>query len=326
MKKQMEINQMASLLKSHNKKFILLAHLGPDGDALGCLLSMGEALEKLGKEVEYRMKEPPNEYYMFMPGSEKIKYTVPEIASDDLIVSFDSSNTDIVSYPVGMKLDACTYVNIDHHFSNEYQADYNLVDVNCSSCSMICYKIIKAMGVKITPSMATNMYTGIVFDTGRFAYSQDPELFRIAGDLMAYGADHWAVFHGLYRHNTLEQFKTNAFLIDKAEHHFDKQLVFLQIPKEISEDINMEETESLVNQLSNIKDLEIMALIKYMEPNLTKVSLRSRGNFSVCDLAVELGGGGHLKAAGAMVELPFEETRDLLFKKIEMILKGEKAA
>jgi phosphoesterase RecJ-like protein len=316
-----DLSQLAHKLVHHQGTIILNTHRNPDGDGLGCILAMEEALQKLGRDCFCFLHEPGSPHYSFMPGYNEISLQLPAITKQStILLTFDASNREILSLPENFDYSQVVHINVDHHISNCCEGDFNLLEETQASCSQIALRLIKEMKVDITETMATNLYTGVVFDTGRFSYSDKPETFYTAGDLLKMGADHWAVFTGLYRHNTLTQHQTNARLINQVKQIWDKKLVYLEIPEPFVNDINLEETEDLVNSLSNISDLEVMVVFKYMDREKTKVSFRSRGEHSVSDIALELGGGGHLKASGALVHKNMEETKALVLNKLGQML------
>jgi phosphoesterase RecJ-like protein len=142
----------------------------------------------------------------------------------------------------------------------------------------------------------------------------------VAASLLKCGARHWDVFNALYRHDTLNHFKTNAKLINSLQHYKNLPLIYLHITEDFVKQVDVEESEDLVNYISNIKDLEILAVFRFIDENTTKISLRSRGRYSVSDLALSLGGGGHAKAAGAVVNMLITEASEKVLGLLEQII------
>lgn len=311
----------------NNKNSIVLAtHKNPDGDGLGCMFAMGEVLERRGHVVHYVLESPPKKYYQDIFPLKKISYQKPlsdaKPLSDKklLFLSFDCSSPDIISLPANMQLEEYDYINIDHHVSNLYFANINVVDSGLASCCELIFNLLQYMREDISPNIATALYAGLVFDTGRFAYSDRPESFQAAANLLKAGARHWDVFNSLFRHNSLQHFKTNALLIGQLKQYKKLPLIYLHITADFIQQIDAEESEDLVNYMSNIKDLEVLAVFRFIDENITKVSLRSRGRYSVANLALALGGGGHAKASGAMILKNLQTTSEEVLESLEQII------
>jgi phosphoesterase RecJ-like protein len=314
------ISALLQCINENKKSIILTTHKNPDGDGLGCMFAMGEMLERRKHEVHYVLGAPVKEHYAGVFPLGKMTYNKPDIPADSLLLSFDCSSPDIISLPEGMNLKEYDCINIDHHVSNLYAARINVVASELASCCELVFDILCRMNEHITPDMATALYAGLLFDTGRFAYSARPECFQVAASLLKCGARHWDVFNALYRHDTLNHFKTNAKLINSLQHYKNLPLIYLHITEDFVKQVDVEESEDLVNYISNIKDLEILAVFRFIDENTTKISLRSRGRYSVSDLALSLGGGGHAKAAGAVVNMPITEASEKVLGLLEQII------
>jgi len=317
----MSVSEFAGHINKLPDQFILTSHINPDGDGLGAMFAMGTALKSLGKKIHYVLAEPVRDYYHFLPEHEHLKFELPEIDSEFVLMSFDCGSKERISLPDWSHLEKkATVINLDHHLSNDNFGDINLLEVNAISSCSIVYDLLLAMKAKINPQIATCLYMGLMYDTGRFAYSKDPQAFYFGGKLIEAGADHWAVYSALFRHNDLQQFRTMGELFLKLEEHLEGKLITLDINKDETHKINLEETENLINQVSNVKDIQMVIFFKYLEEEVTKVSFRSRGSVDVCALASSVGGGGHRNASGAVVKDNFHNTRNIIMEKAREIL------
>ncbi|MBW7877506.1 MAG: DHH family phosphoesterase [Candidatus Cloacimonetes bacterium] len=319
MKNIINAKQFVEVLKTLPNTLILTSHINPDGDGIGSMIAMGMALKKIGKTVHFVLKEPVKDYYQDLPGVCEIQYQIPKDCPAFALMTFDCSSMDILSLPCGWRDGAKAIVVLDHHLSNQGFGDYHFVRTDCISSCVLAYEAILALQVTVSPEMATLLYLGLVYDTGRFSYTSDPEAFLTASELLRAGGDHQAVFNCLYRHNNLKQFRTNAELISQIEEFYDGKLLVLEIGKKYENQIDLEETENLINQIADIRDLEIVVVFKYMHEELTKLCFRSRGTHSVSDIALSFGGGGHRCASGASAKMNLLEAREMVLKKIHAL-------
>ncbi|PCJ19521.1 MAG: hypothetical protein COB02_07180 [Candidatus Cloacimonadota bacterium] len=306
--------KFANTLSSLPNEIILTSHVNPDGDGLGSMYAMGEALETLGKKVYYILKEAVQPYYNFLEIHNRLQFNLSGLPKEYAIISFDCGSIDRLSLPKNIIENAKILMNLDHHLSNNDFGDINIVQVDEVSSTSVVYHCLKAIDIKITPDMASNLYLGLVFDTGRFSYSPLPQTFSFAAELLALGADHWTVYSALYRHNDFNHYKTVAEVTKSMTNMYDGQLVILDVDESLKDHLILEEVEGLINRMSNIKELEIVVAFIYESENATKLSFRSRGKFNVCDTASEFGGGGHKCASGATIHLPYVQARETVLK------------
>lgn len=289
---------------------VLTSHLNPDGDGLGSMYAMGEALENMGKTVYYVLEEPVQPYYNFLEIHNRLQHNVEALPENYGIISFDCGSIDRLSLPKEIIKNASILINLDHHLSNTNFGDLNIVQIDEVSSTSVVFQCLKAIDAQVTKNMASNLYLGLVFDTGRFSYSPLPETFSFASELLALGADHWTVYSALYRHNDFNHYKTVADVTKSMTNMFDGQLVILDVGEDKKDRIILEEVEGLINRISNIAELEIVVAFIYESATATKLSFRSRGKFNVCDTASEFGGGGHKCASGATIQLPYDQARE----------------
>ena len=138
-----------------------------------------------------------------------------------------------------------------------------------------------------------------------------------AGCEAAAAAARLGVSTALFTHD----FKTIGELYSHLQEHDNGRLVTLDISENLSPKINLEETENLINQVSNIKNLEVAIVFKFLTKDLTKISFRSRGNIDVCELAQSVGGGGHRNASGALMHCGFEQAKKTSLGRAQQMLR-----
>jgi len=309
-----DIERVASELRDRDR-FLLTAHEGPDGDALGSLLGMHHLLTQLGKDSVMFMaaKEFPLPIeYRFLP-LEEVFHEAPADMADRTVVFLDCGNIDRM--PVEFLSAGDNFrINIDHHHDNTRFGTVNLVDTAASSTAEIVYQLAVLLGGRITPEIAAALYVGLVTDTGKFMYENtDASTHRIAADLIEAGVEVDDTYRRLYEHVPLEKLRLVSRALDKIERHCDERLVVTYVRESDYEATGAGEemTEGIIDHLRSVEGAKVAALIRDQGSRgraARKVSLRSsEGDVDVSAIARHKGGGGHKRAAGFSTDLEYEE-------------------
>jgi len=310
--------QVVKEIRSRDR-FLLTAHEGPDGDALGSLLGMHRLLVQLGKDSVMFMaaKEFPLPVeYRFLP-LEEVFHEPPADMSDRTVVFLDCGN--INRMPVDFLTEGSLVINIDHHHDNTLFGNVNLVDVDASCTAEIVYQLAEMLGANMTPEIACALYVGLVTDTGKFMYENtSARTHRIAEVLIEAGVEVDEVYRRLYEHVPLEKLKLLARALNGIKSHCDGALVLANITAEDYEEsgAGSEMTEGIIDHLRSVEGARVAALIRDLGDrgsNARKVSLRSSGGeVDVSAIARQHGGGGHRRAAGFSTDLPFDDVVSFL--------------
>ncbi len=314
-----ELERVAAELRDRDR-FLLTAHEGPDGDALGSLLGMHHLLTQLGKDSVMFMaaKEFPLPIeYRFLP-LEEVFHEAPADMADRTIVFLDCGNVDRM--PVDFLTSGDNFrINIDHHHDNTRFGDANLVDTTASSTAEIVYQLATVLGGTITPDIASALYVGLVTDTGKFMYENtDAGTHRIAADLIEAGVDVDDTYRRLYEHVPIEKLKLISRALDKIQIECDGRLVVTYVTAADYEasGAGEEMTEGIIDHLRSIDGAKVAALIRDQGSRgraARKVSLRSsEGEVDVSAIARGNGGGGHKRAAGFSTDLELDELVDFI--------------
>jgi phosphoesterase RecJ-like protein len=296
-------------------RFLLTAHEGPDGDALGSLLGMHHLLGQLGKDSVMFMaaKEFPLPIeYRFLP-LEEVFHEAPADMADRTIVFLDCGNVDRM--PVEFLTAGDNFrINIDHHHDNTLFGDVNLLDTDASSTAEIVYQLAIALEVQITPEIASALYVGLVTDTGKFMYENtNAHTHRIAAELIDAGVAVDETYRRLYEHVPLEKLRLLSRALEGIERHCDDQLILTYITEADYEATGAGEemTEGIIDHLRSVEGAMVAALIRDQGDRgraARKASLRSSGGeVDVSAMARKHGGGGHKRAAGFSTDLELEE-------------------
>lgn len=299
-----DLNEMAHIL-NQNDNFILISHINPDGDNIGSMVGLYLALKQKNKNVKVINADSTPKKYQFLTkccpiGSlnelENIKGPIITLDCTDL------SRTGIkdIDKIASMHL----IINIDHHISNKYFGNYNLVDAHAAATGEIIFNLIKSMEVDITPEIATALYTAIMTDTGSFRFTNTTAFsLETAGFLLKSGADLAVINTAVYETYSLEYMRFLGFALGQLELSEDGKIAWIEIKQEMLDKFNTkkDESEGLVNYAKSIDGVEVAFVINQLPDNSYKVSFRSKGNVDVNKIAGNFGGGGHQKAAGCIV-------------------------
>jgi Exopolyphosphatase-related proteins len=308
-----DIERVAAELRSRDR-FLLTAHEGPDGDALGSLLGMHHLLTQLGKDSVMFMaaKEFPLPIeYRFLP-LEEVFHEPPADMADRTVIFLDCGNIDRM--PVDFLTEGADIINVDHHHDNTRFGDLNLVDTEASCTAEIVYELAILLGARITKEIASALYVGLITDTGKFMYENtDATTHRIAAELIEAGIDVDDTYRRLYEHVPLEKLRLVARALDGIQRCCNDLLVVTYITTADYEETGAGEemTEGIIDHLRSVEGTKVAAVIRDLGSRgraARKVSLRSsEGDVDVSAIARKHGGGGHKRAAGFSTDLEFDD-------------------
>ena len=301
------------------RKLIIVSHIGPDGDTLGSALALAEGLKQTGKKVTVMVDDKIGSNLKFIPGINSfVRPKKGERYDADLLVVVDSSSLDRIGI-----VEECVkapILNIDHHISNTRYADYLLLDAGASSVGQMIYSLLKVMQVQMTISMAICIYVAIVTDCGYFKYSNTtPACMRVAADLVEFGVEPNVIsdFVEMKSRDVMEMLPK---VLATMEFWVDNKIATIEIPYALYDE-NVS-TESFISYPRYIEGVEVAIMFKEVEPEVTRISMRSRW-LDVSQVALAFGGGGHVKASGCTIKKPLAQAKKLL---LEEIMKEWQAA
>jgi bifunctional oligoribonuclease and PAP phosphatase NrnA len=318
------IEEVAAELRARDR-FLLTAHEGPDGDALGSLLGMHHLLLQLGKDSVMFMaaKEFPLPIeYRFLPLAE-VFHEPPADMADRTVVYLDCGNVDRM--PVDFLTSGANFrINIDHHHDNTLFGDVNLLATGASSTAEIVYELAVALGAEITPQIASALYVGLITDTGKFMYENtNAHTHRIAAELIEAGVRVDETYRRLYEHVPIEKLRLLSRALEGIQRHCGGRLVVAYITEAdyAASGAGEEMTEGIIDHLRSVEGTKVAALVRDLGGRgnaARKVSLRSSGgDGDVSAMARKHGGGGHVRAAGFSTDLEIGELVSFLCAEVE---------
>lgn len=310
---EVTLKQAGKLIERANK-IVLSSHVNPDGDNVGSTLGLYHALKRTNKDITILLDDDLPDNLGMMKGLDL--YQKPQdgqIIECDLLIILDvdvdriGKVKDVVKAPI---------LNIDHHISNTKVSDYCYVDADAAATAQIVYSLIKEMNWNITPECATCIYTGLCSDTGFFRYSNTtPYTLRVAADLLEAGARPDKISE-IFDARSFSSVKAAGKAIDTIELYHDGKIALMVIDKALKQ--SADNTEGFVNFARNIRGVDVAVMIKYADDEVTRVSMRSK-SVNVSKIAQNIGGGGHIRAAGATVNKNLNDAKNIV---LDAIIKG----
>ncbi|GMA14943.1 bifunctional oligoribonuclease/PAP phosphatase NrnA [Deinococcus metallilatus] len=321
-----DVAAVAAKLRQHPGPIVVLSHENPDGDALGSVLGLTRALRALGKTVIAPMDVP--RYLRFLPGPGELSPPLAEWPAGALVAVLDVDNNDPARV-AGADLSTFTgeVVNVDHHGTNARRAAALVVDPGRPATAMMVADVVDALCAPWSEAIATPLMLGLSTDTGSFRFdSVTPETFEAAARLRAHGARLGWINDQLGQ-NPRTYYLLLREVLSTMEFLHGGRVVLARVDDAMVQraGASWEDVESYVSLLRGAEGSVLAVMVKDFGDRV-KLSLRSRGDVSAQNIAVALGGGGHVPAAGATLALPYAEVRPLLDQAITAELARVDAA
>ncbi|PWH83320.1 DHH family phosphoesterase [Algibacter marinivivus] len=310
-------------LLSTKKKIVIIPHKNPDGDAIGSTLGLYHYLIRGNHKVHVLA---PNDYPSFLkwiPGNDTIlKYDSQSKICDALINDADIIFTldfnafhrtgnmeSVLTESKGLK------IMIDHHQAPDDYATYMFSDVTMSSTCEMIYHFIDMLGDSqtIDSDIATCLYVGIMTDTGSFRFrSTTSKTHTIVAKLIEKGANNNEIHNNVYDTNSYERLQLLGCALTNLRVIPESRAAYITLSQDELQKYNYKkgDTEGVVNYGLSLDGIVLAAIfIEDKNEGIIKISLRSKGNFSVNEMSrAHFDGGGHTNAAGGKSHLSLEKT------------------
>jgi|GEM_PF-62314 len=296
---------------SQAKRIAIFSHIRPDGDCLGSQLALGFALRQRGHEIYLYNGEGMNYLMSFLPGAELVQKTPEHPPEIDLILTVDTSSLE----RLGKTFAGWTRpvdILFDHHISNSRYARLNHIRADLPASAALMMLFFQHAGWEITPTIATQLYTGLMTDTGCFRYrGTNAETFRMAALLVEAGADPAELARATYQSISPGRFKLLRTALNGVVLENSDRLAWLHLTPEMFQQTGarQEDTEGLVERLLEVETVRVSAVLEDSPPDTLRVSLRSK-TIDVSAFAQQFGGGGHRLAAGIRIRGNLSENRE----------------
>jgi bifunctional oligoribonuclease and PAP phosphatase NrnA len=282
------------------ERFLVCSHSRPDGDAIGSVLAMGMFLEQLGKQADLVMADRIPKIHCELPGAEKIHTARFVQKPYDAVILLECDGLDRTM--VG-NLEQFFLVNIDHHVSGREYANLNWIDRGAASVGEMVHRLVKAAGGRITPQMATCLYTTVLTDTGGFRYgSVRASTFGLAQELVMAGAEPVHIAQNVYFSTPISKLRLLGAALGNLKREGRLAWLWVTLQDMARTGATEEDCEGIVNFALGAAEVEAAVFLHELPEQRIRLSLRSKGRIDVAAIAGRLGGGGHISAAGCTLE------------------------
>lgn len=301
-----------------SRDVLLTSHIRPDCDALGSELGMAAILESLGKKVRIvnGHATPPN--LAFIDPTKRIgvigqTVSLDELKSCDLMMVLDTSAwAQLGAMGDVLKALACKKIILDHHESDEDLGAEPFKNTKAEAAGRLVIEAADALGVKLTPEMATPLFAAIATDTGWFRFGSASEYtYKLAARLIEAGAKPSTIYNALYEQETLGRVRLRGTILGRVALERQGRLAHTYVLKEdfVSTGALPSDTEDVINQALGIAGTQFAVIFVEQATGGFKLSFRSRCGVNCNELASGFGGGGHKAAAGAFVAGSFADVQ-----------------
>ena len=317
-------NEVRTLL-GERRKIVVTSHNNPDGDAMGSMLAMYHYLRRKGHEVWAVLPNQFPSFYNWMPGSREVliyeksaKPIQKILAGAELVFCLDYNAIDRFGASAEiLARSTAKRIMIDHHVEPKLENfDYTISVVNTSSTGELVYDFIEMLGDKklVDKTIADCLYTSIVTDTGSFSYAaNNVRTYHVTAELISLGVDASQIHRLIYDTFSENRLRLLGHGISNKMIVWDElRTALIWLTKEDLKKYNYRvgDTEGLVNYPLMMEKVNLSVLLTEKD-NMIRLSLRSKGDFSVNDLARKhFKGGGHVNAAGGKSFATMEKTID----------------
>jgi phosphoesterase RecJ-like protein len=302
------------LVRRHDR-FLLTCHVRPDGDALGSMLGLADALEQLGKSVRMTVASAlPPRYEFLYPSGRVSRFAPPgdEYRDAGAIVVLDTGTwNQLGDFGKLLRESACPRVVIDHHLTQDDLGALRFVDVGAEATGRLVYEATEAMGAPLGANAAHCLFVALAMDTGWFHHSNTTaRTMNLASRLIEAGARPTDAYEALYERNSVGRLRLSGLVMGRLTLSNDGLVCCTEIRRGDYEACGAvpQDSEDLVNYTRAVAGTEVGVLFMEQPRGGVKVSLRSRA-IDVASIAERFGGGGHRLASGCVLETNLEDAR-----------------
>ncbi len=297
----------------------IAGHVRPDGDCMGSCMSLYNYLKKNRPDLDVRVfLEFVDKKFNIIENTDQIITTGYDGTKFDLFISLDTASLDRLGLNLPFYENAKRTACIDHHASNDGYADYNYILPKASSASEVLYDLLDED--LIDKSISEPMYMGIAHDSGVFRFqSTTPKTMRIAANMIEKGVNVNMILEETFFRKTYNQMMVTAKIQSEAVLALDGKCIYGYCTSEMMEEygVTTKDLDAVVASIRNVDGVEVAMFLYQLSEDSYKVSLRSKNYVDVSKIAVENGGGGHVRAAGAEIHGKLNDIINKLLNRIK---------
>jgi phosphoesterase RecJ-like protein len=287
-----------------SRTICIAGHIRPDGDCVGSQLGLTLALQSEGKRVSCWNEDRIPEKYDFLDRDGIIQKPKPGLKFD-CVIATDAASFERLGSVGRCVADRKLLINIDHHESNTRYGDLNWVSAREPSTGELIFRLLKIAKWPITNRIADSLFTAVSTDTGSFQYATTrPGTYHVAGELVRRGANLAKICNEVYQSYPLSRARLLRHIYSHFRLTHQDQIAYFWLKKADFARTGAEtsDTEGLIDHIRAIAPVVVACVFEEVEPELTRISLRSKSDkVNVNEIAAQFGGGGHPAAAGARI-------------------------
>lgn len=301
--------------------YLILTHVRPDGDTVGCAAALCTALREQGKTAW--VLPNPKTTTIFTPYLEGL--LAPEGYQPQTVVSVDMAARGLFPENAQCYLEKVDLA-FDHHPSQEFFAQNTCLDAQRAACGELMFDVIRQWG-PVSQAVALPLYVAVSTDTGCFVYSNtSPATHAVAAALLATGIDFYPINRRHFRTRSFKRLQLESLLTAGMELLDEGQLAIVTLTLDMIAQVGAkeEDLDDISAFVGGVEGVHTGVTIRELRPGVCKISLRTEpGELNASAVCGKLGGGGHAAAAGATVEGDPAYTRQVLVQAIRQVQAGQ---
>jgi phosphoesterase RecJ-like protein len=311
-------------LLNGGSRFCIATHINPDGDGIGSMLAMKIALEGMGKEVVTYSSDPIPFSLEFLPRANEVVSSISDDDKFDAAIMVDCAEPKRAGKDFDKLVKRTKLAVVDHHLYNDLEDAVTCLDKNAASAGEVVWRLLDKMGVFFNETATTEIYTTLVVDTGFFKYSSTTsDVLRLDSQLVEKGADPWTVACNLEESYTDQRLKLLGEALVTLQISMDGCFASMAVTQEMLKKTGADiaDSDEFATYPRSIRGVEMAALFREFQDGRVKVSLRSKSDVNVAEIARRYGGGGHFNAAGFSIQGDLTKAKTVVEQEAKKALK-----
>lgn len=306
-------------------QILVATHIGPDGDAIGSLTAMGLMLQQLDKCAVLVSEDSVPKRFRYLPLTDSVVQKPADDDKYDLVITLDAGDiTRVGKVLKNMAKPLPPLVNIDHHVTNTYFGDINLVEMKASSTTEVLFNLLPALDIQLDKPLAECLLTGLITDTLNFRTANvTGDTLKTAGLLVEAGIN---LHHITTQALTLKEMST-LLLWKKGLNNarIEEGIIWTALTVEDRREAGHQgySTSGLGNMLADVYDIKMSVVLLELSNGRVSISFRCHPPYRVSELAEELGGGGHHLASGCTIKGSLDEVTELVVSKSKEAMREQ---